>query len=299
MPRAVWLEAALNGAWTTRLQPNVPVLIDDVVAEGIACAEAGAAVIHVHAYDQERGVQNDDWQVYARIIEGIRARVDTIVYPTVPFPGADRSAEGVSAKQRFAHTAELARRGLIEWAVVDPGSVNLARFDEIAAGGYGSVYANPPDHIEEGVTLAARYGFHPSYAIYEPGFTRLGAALARAVPRLPQPIYRLMFSAAYAWGLPPEPYALETHLRILADEAGAVPWMAAGLGVDILPLAPLALARGGHLRVGLEDVPLGAAETNIDLVRKGVAAIEAAGGRPATAAEIRAALVPDAAVAGG
>ena len=30
MPRAVWLEAALNGAWTTRLQPNIPVLIDEL-----------------------------------------------------------------------------------------------------------------------------------------------------------------------------------------------------------------------------------------------------------------------------
>ena len=70
----VWIEAALNGPWSRRRQPGIPDTVDAIVAEGIACAAAGC-VIHVHAYDGG-GPQTFDWQVYARIIEGIRAKVD-------------------------------------------------------------------------------------------------------------------------------------------------------------------------------------------------------------------------------
>ena len=41
----------------------------------------------------------------------------------------------------------------------------------------------------------------------------------------------------------------------------------AGLGVDVRPLIPAAVAAGGHVRVGLEDAPLGTGIANLDWVR--------------------------------
>ncbi len=120
----VWLEAALNGPWTRARQPRIPVTVDEIISDGIACAQAGAAIVHLHAYDEATGKQKDDWQIYARIIEGIRARCDAIVYPTIPIAGSGFAGELTSAQDRYAHLAELAKRGLVEWAVVDPGSVN-------------------------------------------------------------------------------------------------------------------------------------------------------------------------------
>ena len=58
----VWIEAALNGPWSRALQPGIPDTIEAIVAEGIACAEAGAAIIHTHAYDGG-GPQTFDWPV--------------------------------------------------------------------------------------------------------------------------------------------------------------------------------------------------------------------------------------------
>jgi 3-keto-5-aminohexanoate cleavage enzyme len=81
--RKVWIEAALNSAWSRALQPGIPDTIEAIIAEGVACARAGAAIIHTHAYDGG-GQQTFDWQVYARIIEGIRAQVDVPVYPSYP-----------------------------------------------------------------------------------------------------------------------------------------------------------------------------------------------------------------------
>jgi 3-keto-5-aminohexanoate cleavage enzyme len=292
--RKVWIEAALNGAWSRALQPGIPDTIEAIVAEGIACARAGAAIIHTHAYDKG-GRQTFDWQVYARIIEGIRAEVDVPVYPSFPpvlAPGSDARLDGAA---RFAHIEALAARGLLEFAAIDPGSVNFTELATTREAKPAGTYLNPEAHIRHALGFAARHGFHPAFAIYEPGFTRAGAALARAAGVKP-PIYRFMFSEKLAFGFPPRPYALAAHVALLEEEAGAAPWMIAGLCVDIRPLIGDAIARGGHVRVGLEDAPLGTEMSNRAWVEEAVRIARGHGADPASAAEVRQRL---AAIAGG
>ncbi len=291
MARKVWLEAALNGPWGRARQPGIPVSVDEIVADGVACAEAGAAVIHIHAYDAVTGRQNDDTAAYRAIIDGIRARADVIVYPTIPFTGDRDAPAGFDAVTRYSAVAELGAAGCLEWAVVDPGTTHIATYADLAEGRGGFVYLNPEDHIRHGLALAARHRFHPGFAIYEPGFLRLGAALARAVPNVPQPVYRFMFSTAFTFGFPPRPWALDAYRSLLAELAPGAPWMIAGLGVDILPLAPIAVAAGGHVRVGLEDAPFPERRANVQLVAAAREAIRAAGGSLAAARDIRAALL--------
>ena len=284
----VWIEAALNGPWGRKRQPGIPVTVDEIVTDGLASANAGAAIIHVHAYDPATGLQKDEWETYARIIDGIRAKTDVIVYPTIPLAGSDYAS--VNAQRRFAHTTELAKRGLLEWTVCDPGSCNFMRFDEVDDASAGFVYQNPMADIREGLRLSAQYGIYPGYAIYEPGFTRLGAALARAQPGVPMPIYRFMFSDEFAWGFPPEAVHLDAHLRLLGSIEPRAPWMVAGLGVDIQPLIEPAITRGGHVRVGLEDAPWQTPMTNRQWVEEAARRIRAAGAEPATAMDVRTAL---------
>ena len=133
------------------------------------------------------------------------------------------------------------------------------------------------------------YGFHPSYACYEPGFVRLGAALADHCRGVPKPLYRFMFSDDFFFGFPPAAYALEAYLSLFRGEALAAPWMIAGLAVDIAPLIGEAVRRGGHVRVGLEDAPLGCTRSNIELAEEAIRRIADAGATPARAAEVRAA----------
>ena len=287
---SIWLEVALNGPWSRDRQPLIPIAAEEVIADGIACARAGAAIVHLHAYDPMTERQKDDADIYARIIEGIRSAVDAIVYPTIPFAGSVDAPAAGDAAARYAAVEELCRRGLIEWAVVDPGSVNMSFYGDLAAGREGFVYANPESHVRHGLRLAARYGFVPSYAIYEPGFLRLGAALAQHVAGVPQPVYRLMFSDDLTFGYPPAPFALDSYRELLAREVPGAPWMIAGLGVDIRPLISAAVAAGGHVRVGLEDAPLGTGMTNLDWVEAATRLITAAGGTLASPAAVRAAL---------
>lgn len=287
--KPIWIEAAINGPWGRALQPGIPITEAEIIADGVAAAQAGAGIIHLHAYDASTGRQKDDWQIYARIIEGIRAKVDAIVYPTIPIAGSGFAGAETSQSGRYQHLDELGRRGLAEWGAVDPGSVNFSSYEDMARGAAGFIYLNPEAHIREGLETAARNGVRPSYAIYEPGFTRLGAALAAGYPGLPVPVYRLMFSETYAWGFPPKPYALDAHLALLADCAPGAPAMVAGLGLDIRPLVAPAVARAVHVRVGLEDAPFGDRRSNVQWVEEAARLVRAEGGEPAGAKQIRAA----------
>jgi 3-keto-5-aminohexanoate cleavage enzyme len=285
-----WLEVALNGPWSRDMQPLMPISPAEIIAQGIACANEGATIIHVHPYDVATGRQKDDPDIYARIIEGIREKVDVIVYPTLPFVGSVDVPTVCTPQERFAAVEELSRRGLLEWSVVDPGSCNFALFSDVEKDKMGFVYPNPETHLRHGLALAQRYGFVPSYAIYEPGFIRLGAALARRYPGARQAVYRLMFSHQYTFGYPPEPYAVDSYRHLLEQVVPDAPWMVSGLGVDLRKITPYVIAAGGHIRVGLEDAPFGTDRTNLEWVKDVVDAVHSAGGSLATVKEVRASL---------
>ena len=163
--RKVWIEAALNGAWSRALQPGIPDTIESMQVE-----RAGAAIIHTHAY-HNGGSQTFDWQVYARIIEGIREQVEVPVYPSYPAiltSGTDANASSNNVASRFAHIEALAARGLLEFAVIDPGSVNFTRIATTLESRPAGTYLNPEAHMRHALGFAARHGFHPAFAIYEP-----------------------------------------------------------------------------------------------------------------------------------
>jgi uncharacterized protein (DUF849 family) len=195
-----------------------------------------------------------------------------------------------TGSDRYRAVEILAKRGLLEWSVVDPGTTNISSYAGIAHNRRGSVYLNPESDIRTGLLLAADHGFHPTYAIYEPGFVRLGAALAARYPGLKAPVYRLMFSDGLAFGFAPRGYALEAYLAMLSEHAPGAHWMIAGLMADVTPLIATAVKRGGHVRTGLEDVPLGSERTNVELVAQSAAAIARAGGTLASAPDVRKAL---------
>ena len=274
----IWLEVALNGAAGKAFQPNIPITVADIVQEGIACAKAGAAIVHVHAYNQAgEGVEDAD--LYARIIEGIREQVDVIVYPTLSLFG--------DIEQRYAPVQSLIDRGLLECGVVDPGSVNITHTSQIATAQNGIAYVNPDSHIRHGLALAQAHNWRPAYAIYEPGFARLGAALASQFPKLLQPVYRIMLSDNLLFGMAPSERAVRFYAGMVSELVPQAPWMLSGLDADLTTITPLALELGAHLRVGLEDAPFGAATSNIELVEDAVRLIEQQSRPLATVSDVR------------
>ena len=287
MAKKTWIEVALNGAWTRRLQPRIPVTAEEIVREGVACVKAGAAIVHAHTLNPETGTQNSDVENCAAFISGIKSQVDAIIYPTaVPPPSR------TDWKERYATVVEVCRRGLSEWGFLDPGSVNLWRADAPAPANNDdrAIYTNSPGFVEYQMQQAEEHQYHPAYACYEPGFVRHGAMLHRRHPKTPAPIYRVMFTSAFTFSFPPEPWALEAYVKLLDSVSPGAPWIVAGLGVDVLPLIPAAVAMGGHVRVGLEDTPFNSNRSNLELVEAAANAIRKAGSEPATAEDVRATL---------
>jgi 3-keto-5-aminohexanoate cleavage enzyme len=290
--KKTWIEAALNGPWSRGRQPNAPLSVDELVEQGVACAKAGAAIIHIHAYDESTGRPSDDAETYVRIIEGIRRKVDAIVYPAVPAAGLPGSSELRTAEQRYAHVEQLAGRGLLEWVAVDPGSVDIAHYDDLRDDKPGFTLTNPEQHIRHALRLARHLHLHPSYGIFEPGFIRMGATLHWR-ESAPAPVYRLMFSRGFTFSFPPEDYGLTAYLKLLDQAAPGARWMVAGLDVDVMPMIPRILVEGGHLRVGLEDAPFGCEQSNVQLVEEAAAAISRSGGEIAGAQDVRMSVSPE------
>ncbi len=275
----VWLEVALNGGAGLAYQPNIPVTPEAIIAEGVACAKAGASIIHLHVYDDD-GKPFENADRYALVIEGIRQQCDAIVYPTL----------GLSPvlEERLEPVKDLAKRGLLEWGVVDPGSVNITHTSQIATKTDGFLYANPDQHIRALLELSVEDNWRPAYAVYEPGFARLGKALADSVNGVQTPIYRIMFSDNLLFGMAPSEMALRFYAEHLASVAPDAPWMVSGLDANVEHIIPLALELGAHVRVGLEDAPFGCHFSNLELVQQAVELIESSGRSIATPAEIRA-----------
>ena len=287
MTKKTWLEVALNGGGGHAQQHLMPITSEQLIAEGIACVKAGAAIVHFHAYDAATEMQKDTAEFYARVIEGIREKVNAIVYGTLPMVGTQGLTGPEKVSERYAVMRELAERKIIEWLVVDPGSVNFAAVVRLTQDQDGFTYQNPDAHIRHGLAMCERFALHPSYAIYEPGFARQAAVMAERFPIVPQPIYRLMFSEGYTFGFPPKKYGLDAYLALLDDIAPDAPWMAAGLMVNIHPLISPVVERGGHIRVGLEDAPQLSERGNLWWVEDAVQRIEAAGGKLANADDVR------------
>jgi uncharacterized protein (DUF849 family) len=135
------------------------------------------------------------------------------------------------------------------------------------------VYTNSPNDIRAMAEVCRRHRLGPSVAVFEPGFLRVVLAAERAGALPPGTLVKLYFSAGGylgsgepIFGAPPIREALEMYLAML--RGSRLPWAVAVIGGSLLDgeIARLAVERGGHLRVGIED--FFTAKSNADEVRR-------------------------------
>jgi 3-keto-5-aminohexanoate cleavage enzyme len=262
------IEAALNGGTPKARNPNVPRTPAEIVDDAIACIDAGASIVHNHNDEPVLGGPNgvhapapyvEAWR------EILRQRPGAILYPTMAGGGPNTNIE-----ERYAHIPALAEAGVLVQGLVDAGSVSLGPAD-------GEGLPAPVDAVYINSYRDARYMFErclalkvpPSISIFEPGFLRVVLAYHRKGAILPGALVKLYFGGENAfWGLPPREPGLLAYLDLLSDTG--LPWSVAVLQGDVIEsgLAKLALERGGHVRVGLEDYAGPRQPSNVELVRE-------------------------------
>ena len=287
----VILEVAINGETRPERNPHVPRTPDAIIADVFACLDAGANLVHAHSDDIMLAGEAAAERYLAAWRPIMDARPDTLWYPTLT-----GSAQGTAVLE---HAVILAREVGLRLAAVDPGSTNLGlpADDGLPA---GIVYRNEYAHIREAFAVCEQHGLGPGMAIYEPGFLQTALAYHR-LGRLPRgAMVKLYFGGEWGmaaigrgvtFGLPPTENALAAYLDMLAGVD--LPWSVSVWGGDLMqtPIARMALERGGHLHVGLEEhFDPDRKPTNVELVREAVELVEKVGRPLASAAETAALL---------
>jgi len=275
------IEAAINGATPQAANPHVPRSMLEIVADARACIDAGATIIHHHNDDSLLDARHDAQpyrEAWTRIYEH---NPDVVLYPTMGGGGAQ-----TTIRERYAHVETLADAGILRMALVDPGSVSLGPLDADGLPApvdlvYQNTFADVRYMID--VCCTRRLGAHIS--IFEPGFLRVALAY-HAAGRLPvgTKIQLYFGGPGLPFGLPPTAAGLDAYLAML--DGSGLPWMVGVLGGDVsATLADVAIVRGGHVRVGLEDYAGSRQPRNVELVGDIVRMAQRAGRPIATAVE--------------
>ncbi len=223
----LWITAALVGAEITRAQqPFLPLTPEEIAEEAARAREAGAAIVHLHVRDPE-GNPTQDRDTYARVIERIRERTDVIVQVSTG------GAIGMSAEER---AQPLALRP--EMATLTCGSVNFG----------DGVFLNPPDLIEHLARTMLELGIKPEIEVFEAGM------IATAISLVKRGLVRPPLHFDLVMGVPGGIPATAANLvHLVASLPADSTWSVAAVGRHELPLGAMAIAMGGHVRVGFED----------------------------------------------
>jgi uncharacterized protein (DUF849 family) len=289
-PTPLIIEVAINGATTKARNPNVPRSPAEVAEDGLRCLQAGAAIVHNHNDEPVIGGRSGAHSP-APYIEAWRAilakRPDALLYPTMASGGAYTTIE-----ERYAHIPALADAGVLRIGLVDPGCVNVGPCDgEGLPINADITYVNTFRDARYMFETCARLQLGPSISNFEPGFVRVALRYARA-GRMPKgALVKFYFGGeSQNFGLPPTEKSLDAYVEMI--KGTGLPWSVAVLGGDVVAcgMAKLAIERGGHVRVGLEDYAGARKPSNTELVAE-VVALATELGRPVATCEQAAAIL--------
>ncbi len=221
------LTAAIVGAELSRAQtPHLPLTAQEVADEAARCREAGAAVIHLHARNDD-GTNTQSAERFAALIDAIRRKCDCIIQPTTG------GAVGMSIDER---SGPLACKP--EMATLNCGTINFG----------DDVFVNSRPDIRKLAAKIRAAGALPELECYEVGHVEEALVLA-AEGVIGKPLH-FQFVLGVKGAAPAREDVVQ-FLRTLVPADAT--WAVAATGRFQQPMTELAMRLGGHARVGLED----------------------------------------------
>jgi len=240
------ITVALTGNVPTReMNANLPVTPEEIAKDVNRCANAGASLFHVHARDilQKPTLSPS---VFMDIVQHIKA-----VSPDVIVQLSTGGRAGKNWEDRANPIILLPEMGSFT-----TGSTNLP----------GMIYENSPQFIEFLATVYHQTQVKPEIEVFESGMISNALFLQKKNLLTPPLHFNFVLGA---------PGAMSGSARNLVFLVDSIPpestWTATGIGKAEIPLAAMAIAMGGHVRVGLEDnlyMPDGQSASNARLVEK-------------------------------
>jgi uncharacterized protein (DUF849 family) len=293
--RKVMITCAVTGAiHTPSMSPHLPITASEIADAAVGAAEAGAALVHVHARDPKTGKPDQSPEAFAPFLKVIKQRSNCVVNITTG------GSPAMTVEERLVPCAHFKP----EVASLNMGSMNFGlypmlerqktfKFDwekPYLAASDDRIFKNTFKDIENILTTCAKNGTRFEIECYDIG--HLYTLRHFADRGLVKPPYFIQSVFGILGGIGPHPEDV-AHMKRTADRlfGDAYQWSVLGAGRNQLPIAAQALALGGNVRVGLEDSlwsgPGKLATSNAEQVRLVRQMIEALGFEIATPADAR------------
>jgi 3-keto-5-aminohexanoate cleavage enzyme len=274
----VIITCAMSGAVTTRAQCEaIPYTVDDYAREAKRAYDAGAAVVHVHAREDD-GSPSYTPERFRAIGDAIRAACPIILNFSTGVIDPDHKR------------AEHVRSYRPEIGALNMGSMNYAKYNpKRKSWVFNFVFQNSFEDIQYLIGMMNEAGVKPELECFDTGH------VASAEPLIDMGLLKPPLDFSLIMGVVG---GIKSSARHLAFQAENLPpgstWKVIGISRDQWMLCAAALSLGGNVRVGLEDnfyLPDGAmARSNGDLVAKAAQMARDVGRTPATVDQARAIL---------
>ncbi|MBX5460339.1 MAG: 3-keto-5-aminohexanoate cleavage protein [Steroidobacteraceae bacterium] len=296
MAKSVIVTCAITGSIHTPSQsPHLPLTPRQIIEESVAAAEAGAAILHLHARDPRDGRPTADPDVFMQFLPEIRERTSAIVNITTGGGPGMTLEERLQAPERASPEMTSLNMGTMNFG----GFTALARVPELRHDwerdllgiAYRHTFRNTFEDIETVMNrLGKGHGVRFEFECYDVGHLfNLAYMLDR---KLYEPPLFLQFVLGILGGVGAELDQLLHMLRTSERLFGSgFEWSVLAAGRHQMALCTHNALLGGNVRVGLEDSlyigPGQLARSNAEQVRKIVRILKELSLRVATPDEVR------------
>ena len=282
----VIITCAITGAiHTPSMSPHLPITPDQIVDAAIGAAEAGAAIVHLHARNPETGRPDQSPDAFGRFVKRIKQRSNVVINLTSGGAPTMRVEERVSPAHTFKPEVASLNMGSMNFALYPMlGRYKDFKYDweqPYLEGTRDLVFRNTFKDIEYVLRTCADNGTRFEFECYDIGHLyNLAHFLERGLVKPPL-FVQSVFGILGGIGTHPEDVI---HMRRTADRLLGrenYRWSVLGAGRAQMTIGAMAVAMGGNLRVGLEDSlwigPGKLAESNAQQVRQARQIIEGFG----------------------
>jgi uncharacterized protein (DUF849 family) len=294
MSRKVIITCAVTGAiHTPSMSAALPVTASEIADAAVGAAEAGAAIVHLHARNPVTGQPDQTPEAFEPFLRIIKQRSNCVVNLTTGGAPTMRVEERVRPAETFKP----------EVASLNMGSMNFGLFgmlnrftefkhdwEEKHLANRDIVFRNTYRDIEYVIATLSEAGTRFEFECYDTSHLyNLAHFLDRGIVKPPLFVQTVFGLLGGIGGHPDD----VLHMKRTADRlfGGQYLWSVLGAGRHQLPIAAMSAAMGGNVRVGLEDSlwsgPGRLAESNAEQVRLARQIIEGLGLAIATPDEAR------------
>ena len=293
--RKVIITCAVTGSiHTPSMSPYLPISAREIADAAVGAAEAGAAIVHLHARKPEDGRPDQSPDAFRAFVGEIKQRSNVVINLTTG------GAPSMSVEERMQPALQLRP----EVASLNMGSMNFGLFPVLARyrefqhaweqpyleNTKNLVFKNTFADIEFILTAGTANGTRFEFECYDTAHLYNLAHFLDRKLATPPLFVQTVFGILGGIGTHPDDVS---HLRRTADRLFGADyvWSVLGAGRSQMPIAALSAAQGGNVRVGLEDSlwdgPGKLARSNADQVLRARKMLEALGLDIATPDEAR------------